>query len=32
MREEPRIRWWKFRETDMDVKFREEVRLALGGW
>ena len=31
VREEPRIRWWKLRERDMDAKFREEVRLALGG-
>ena len=31
VREESRIRWWKLRERDMDVKFRKEVRLALGG-
>ena len=30
-RAEPKIKWWKLKTEDCKVKFREEVRQALGG-
>ena len=30
-RAEPRINWWKLKKEDSKVKFRDEVRQALGG-
>ncbi|XP_065658149.1 uncharacterized protein LOC136082660 [Hydra vulgaris] len=31
LRAEPKIRWWKLKDEDCCVKFRDEVRQALGG-
>ncbi|XP_065672208.1 uncharacterized protein LOC136090032 [Hydra vulgaris] len=31
VRTEPKIRWWKLKDEDCCVKFRDEVRQALGG-
>ncbi|XP_065645283.1 uncharacterized protein LOC136075774 [Hydra vulgaris] len=31
VRAEPKIRWWKLKDEDCCVKFRDEVRQALGG-